>query len=115
MQRVFDGALAIGDAACLVDPLTGEGIHNALVSARIAAVVTDKAIRTGDTSRRGLAEYGDLVEESLGGSMKRSYTVQRWVGLAPWWVDLLFMFANANKRRFGSFLDRMSSDFVIDF
>lgn len=114
-QRAFDGALAIGDAGGLVDPLTGEGIHNALVSARIAAAVADRAIQAGDVSRRALAEYDELVEESLGGSLKRSYNVQKWVGMAPWWVDLLFMFANANKRRFGSFLDRMSSDFVIDF
>ena len=114
-RRAFDGALSIGDAACVVDPLTGEGIHNALVSARIAAGVADRALDRGDTSYRALSEYDELIEESLGGSLKRSYHVQKWVGAAPWWVDLLFLLANANKRRFGSFLDRMSSDFVIDF
>jgi geranylgeranyl reductase family protein len=114
VRRAFDGALLVGDAGSFVDPLTGEGIHNALVSARIAAGVVSDALGRAQTSPRSLAEYDARCESALGGSLKRSYHVQKWVGLAPWWVDLLFMFANANRRVFGSFLNRMSTDFVID-
>lgn len=114
VRRAFNGALLAGDAGSLVDPLTGEGIHNAVYSARIAAGVVSEALRNGDVSPRALSEYDDRCEAALGNSLKRSYYVSRLTALAPWWVDVLFLLANANRRRFGSFLNRMSTDFVVD-
>ncbi len=52
-QRV----LLIGDAASLVDPINGEGIHTALESARIAAKVADEALRADDLREAFLARY----------------------------------------------------------
>jgi geranylgeranyl reductase family protein len=49
--------LLIGDAANLVDPLNGEGIHTALESAQIAAMVADEALRADDLSEAFLARY----------------------------------------------------------
>jgi hypothetical protein len=49
--------LLIGDAASLVDPINGEGIHTALESARLAARVADKALTVGDLSARFLSRY----------------------------------------------------------
>jgi geranylgeranyl reductase family protein len=54
-----DRVLLVGDAAGLVDPLTGDGIYEAFVSARLAA----EAILAGDLSSyesRVLAELGPL-------------------------------------------------------
>jgi len=112
-QKAFAGALLAGDAAGLIDPLTGEGIHNALVSARIAAEVTSVALAKGDASLNVLAEYDRTCDAALGPSLRRSHRVQTAVALAPWWVDLLFALANANPRRFDSFLDRSSTDFAV--
>ena len=50
--------LLVGDAAGLADPLTGEGIHNALVSANLAAGVISDSLENGSD----LAEYGRLLE-----------------------------------------------------
>jgi geranylgeranyl reductase family protein len=52
-QRV----LLIGDAANLVDPINGEGIHTALESAQIAARVADEALRADNLSETFLARY----------------------------------------------------------
>ncbi|HEX9988327.1 MAG TPA: geranylgeranyl reductase family protein [Chloroflexia bacterium] len=52
-QRV----LLIGDAANLVDPINGEGIHTALESAQIAARVADEALNADDLSEAFLARY----------------------------------------------------------
>ena len=46
-----DGFLLLGDAASLIDPFTGEGIGNALYSARIAAEVCREAVGRGATPR----------------------------------------------------------------
>lgn len=112
-RNAFDGALLVGDAAALVDPLTGEGIHSALVSATIAAEVIDDALTRGDCSYRVLGDYDLRCGDSLGPLMKRSARVQDWVDRAPWWVDLLFRAANAAPGLFRSFLNRHSTDFVI--
>jgi geranylgeranyl reductase family protein len=113
-RKSFPGALLVGDAAALVDPLTGEGIHSALVSARIAAEVAARAVDAGDASHSALSEFDRRCDAALAGLLRRSYFISRSVALAPWWVDLLFALANANPRRFESFLNRSSTDFVVD-
>lgn len=58
MRSYTSGALAIGDAAGLVDPLIGSGIGFALESAEIAAGYIIKSIQRRDHSRRALKGYG---------------------------------------------------------
>jgi len=53
----FDGAMLAGDAASLVDPLTGEGIWTALVSGRSAARAALRALSSGDASKRALCAH----------------------------------------------------------
>jgi len=112
-RKAYDGALLVGDAASLVDPLTGEGIHNALVSSRVAASVIGEAISAGDPSFSRLAAYDARCGEALGPLLVRSSRVQSWVARAPWWVDLLFSVADANPSQTESILNRLSSDFVV--
>ena len=52
-----DGFLLVGDAAGFLDPFTGDGIHEALRGAALAAPVADAALRAGDVSARALAPY----------------------------------------------------------
>ena len=56
-QTVFDGAMLCGDAASLVDPLTGEGIYTALVSGRSAGRAALKALQTNDASAGVLRDH----------------------------------------------------------
>lgn len=50
-----DGALLVGDAAGFLDPITGEGMASALLQARAAARVIDKALV--DRGRLDLSRY----------------------------------------------------------
>lgn len=56
-----DGALAVGDAAGLIDPLTGQGLSYALESAQLAADCIRLALQEGDLSRRALRSYGNAL------------------------------------------------------
>ena len=53
----FDGALLIGDAARVNEPVTGEGVFFAMRSAAIAAATVDQALPYGDVSARRLSVY----------------------------------------------------------
>lgn len=44
-RRSGPGWLLVGDAAGFLDPFTGEGLHRALVSARLAAAAVERALR----------------------------------------------------------------------
>ncbi|HXW50804.1 MAG TPA: geranylgeranyl reductase family protein [Candidatus Acidoferrales bacterium] len=64
---VFDGAMLCGDAAALVDPLTGEGIWTALVSGRAAARAALAALRNGDASKAALHPYQRELHAEVSG------------------------------------------------
>ncbi|KAJ4456702.1 putative Conditioned medium factor receptor 1 [Paratrimastix pyriformis] len=49
--------LAVGDAAGFVDPLTGEGIHWAMVSGQLAARTLAEGFAKGDLSARQMGRY----------------------------------------------------------
>jgi len=61
------GALCIGDAAALVDPFSGEGIGNALVSAKMAVEHFDR----------------ELHQDGFSLSSARAYQVELWKRLGP--------------------------------
>lgn len=90
LRHAFDGALLVGDAAGFINPLTGGGIHNALISARLAAQTIDEAIRGGDTSREALRVYERRCDDEMGSSMRRSYMFQRGLDMAPALTDWMF-------------------------
>ena len=57
-RRAGDGWLLIGDAAGFLDPFTGEGLHRALVSARLGAAAVMRALRGHDVREdQALAAY----------------------------------------------------------
>lgn len=65
-QRYGDNIMVVGDAAGFVNPLTGDGIHGAMLSGMYAGQVASKAIKNGDYSREFLKEYYDLTQTRLG-------------------------------------------------
>jgi digeranylgeranylglycerophospholipid reductase len=56
-QLVADGAMVVGDAAGLVNSLTGGGIAFALLSGRIAGRAAAAAVKNGEASARRLRGY----------------------------------------------------------
>lgn len=64
-ERYFDRGLLIGEAGGFVDPINGEGIAFALVTAGLAAVTIDEAFDEGDFSGRLLRRYETRWREHL--------------------------------------------------
>ena len=56
-----DRVLLAGDAAAAINPLSGEGISQALRTGRLAAQVAQRALRGGDLTAKGLSGYADAV------------------------------------------------------
>jgi geranylgeranyl reductase family protein len=74
-----DRFLLVGDAASLIDPLTGEGIGNAMYSGSIAAAVVATAISENNYSAKKLGSYDREVNRLLGHEFKLSQRLQKTV------------------------------------
>lgn len=107
LQHAFDGALLVGDAAGFINPLTGGGIHNALVSAELAAQTVHEALQKGDTSREAMAIYEQQCHEAMWAGMKRSYTLQAWLQRFPFLIDFLIKRMKENSQLAQIFLTKL--------
>jgi digeranylgeranylglycerophospholipid reductase len=56
-QTVTDGLMLVGDAARMIDPLTGGGIANGCIAGKICGEVAAAAAQTGDASKEYLQRY----------------------------------------------------------
>lgn len=107
LQHTFDGALLVGDAAGLINPLTGGGIHNALVSARLATQTINEAFQAGDFSRQQLKIYEQRCHDEMWGSMRRSYFLQRTLMHFPFLIDFLVKQFKENSQLAQIFLSKL--------
>lgn len=72
-QLSGDGWMLVGDAGSLIDPFSGEGIANAMSSARLAAQTAEHALKnSGD-----LKPYEAAVWQELGGELDASTRLQK--------------------------------------
>ena len=68
--------LLTGDAASLIDPFTGEGIGNALVSGLVASRTIKKAIDANNFSAPFLVQYDGEIYKKLWTELKLSHYLQ---------------------------------------
>ncbi|MFX0205485.1 MAG: NAD(P)/FAD-dependent oxidoreductase, partial [Candidatus Hodarchaeota archaeon] len=89
-RRVKNGVILVGDAACLINPLTGGGIFNAMLSGKQAALVSASCLRKNDVSQRELKNYEKSLRKTLSASffyssfMKRCLQTEK---TAYWWLQ----------------------------
>jgi len=72
-----DGVLVAGDAAHMVNPLSGGGIVNAMKAGRLAGRTAAQAIAQGDTSARRLGTYHDAWMRMLGEDHLKYYRLKQ--------------------------------------
>ena len=75
-RSVTDGLVLAGDAARLIDPLTGAGIQNGLVSGRLAGETAAKAVAAGDASAKSLLAYECAWRARLEEELARHYLIK---------------------------------------
>jgi len=96
-----DGWLLCGDAAGMIDPITGEGIGPALLSGRLAA----ETVLAGDLSAAGLQAY----ERAWTGRLRKSFRAAKHLQgalMRPWVAERVVRQAQ-RRRRFGTQLAGM--------
>jgi geranylgeranyl reductase family protein len=91
-----NGFLLLGDAAGLIDPFTGEGIGNALYSARTAIETVETARNSSDYSASLLQNYEKHLWKLLGNELRISTYLYR---LGRWrqWTNFIVSTAARNK------------------
>ena len=100
-----NGFLLLGDAASLIDPLSGEGVGNGMISGKIAAEIAVKALQKNDFSEKFLQLYDKMLWNAIGPEVKSNYKLQRLGTKFPFLLDKLV--ARANKDE--SFRKRVES------
>ena len=94
-RTVFDGALLTGDAASLVDPLTGEGIYTALVSGQSAARAAEAGLRAGDVSKAALQPHERDWRNAVGGYLGAGRVLKN-LAKSAWLFDIVVRRAREN-------------------
>ncbi|MFQ6615215.1 MAG: NAD(P)/FAD-dependent oxidoreductase [Fidelibacterota bacterium] len=74
---VGDGLMLLGDAAGLIDPFTGEGIGNAMYSARVAVETAREAHEGKDFGGAFLSRYDRRLWDAIGPELKLSTRLQQ--------------------------------------
>ena len=95
-QISADNLILLGDAAALIDPFTGEGIGNAMISGMLAAEVIAENYPNSDFTGQKLSTYDNLVYRRLGSELKLSQTMQNLTAY-PWLFNLVVNKARRNK------------------
>ncbi|MBN2225380.1 MAG: NAD(P)/FAD-dependent oxidoreductase, partial [Deltaproteobacteria bacterium] len=77
---VADGLVIAGDAARVVDPLTGGGIYNAMYTGKLAAETAADCIGKGDVSKKALMGYDrEWRASKMGRSIERNYHIKEYL------------------------------------
>ncbi len=97
--------MLVGDAASLIDPFTGEGIGNAMISGKIAAEVISEKLLDPDLD---LSVYDQRVYSKLWKELNLSHKLQQ-LAMKKWLFNWLVNKATTNKT-----LSHMISNMFMD-
>ncbi len=92
-----DHFMLCGDAAALIDPLSGEGIGQAIVSGRYAGWHAKKCFERNDFSEVFMKQYDKQVYDKFWNTHKKKYLLQKLIGDRDWVINGAFNFAKRNK------------------
>lgn len=92
-----DNFCVCGDAASLIDPISGGGIGSAMVSGYFAAQQAEKCIANNDCSKQATAEYSKLLRQRVEKEMRTRYTLQKTIAKHTWLLDVLAFFGKQAK------------------
>ncbi len=94
-RSAMAGAMCVGDAAALVDPFSGEGIGNALLSAKIAISYYDRVKHKEGFPQELSEKFMKEIWDTLGPELSNSFKLQKMVR-KKWLMN--WVIRKANKK-----------------
>jgi menaquinone-9 beta-reductase len=85
-----EGFILTGDAASLIDPISGDGIGNAMLSGKLAAEQAIACFKANDFSAPFIRSYDIKLMKAIGGELKTHYYARRVLAGAPFLLDAVF-------------------------
>ncbi|HEY0610943.1 MAG TPA: NAD(P)/FAD-dependent oxidoreductase [Chitinophaga sp.] len=85
-----DHFLLTGDAACLIDPVSGDGIGNAVLSGKLAAEQVIRCFSAADFSAGYVKTYEQQLYKAVGAEMKKKAAVLKSFARMPFLFDIAF-------------------------
>ena len=106
-HEVCGRILKAGDSACLVDPLAGEGIGNALMSGKMAAEYIGNALAQEGNGKVYTEIYRNRIQTTFVPEFIRRRRVLRIISAFPFWFEILFKKIHKSQE-----LQKMLSDAI---
>ncbi|MFC2097583.1 NAD(P)/FAD-dependent oxidoreductase [Bacteroidota bacterium] len=91
-----DNFMLVGDAASLADPLTGEGIGNAVLSGIQAALQANECLKKEEISAKYMANYDKNVFNEIGKELKISLNIRK-LFQKNWRLKIIVAICHRNK------------------
>ncbi len=107
LNFAFPGALLVGDAAGFINPITGGGIHNGMISAELAAKTAHEALTANSVALSQLKVYEQRCQRVLLPGLHRSYNYQRMLQRFPALIDFLIRQGRQNSHIVQVFLTKL--------
>ncbi len=77
VKNYGNGYVLVGDASSLIDPFSGEGIGNALTSAKVASEVICEAFEEENFSEEKFKQYHERLFDIVGDELKTNHRMQK--------------------------------------
>lgn len=91
-----DHYMLTGDAASLIDPLTGEGMGHAFISGMYAAEQCQRSLNSNNFSAKFMRNYDQQVYQRIGKELKISSKIVHFIKY-PWLFNMVVNKANSSK------------------
>lgn len=89
-SAISDNIMLVGDAARIIDPITGGGIAHACISGKYAGIVAADCLKKGDFSKKSLQSYEKMWRDRMEDKLYRNWMAkERFAALDDTTLDKL--------------------------